>query len=173
MKHQRLTRQSWIDAGLEALVASGPVALAAEPLARALGATKGSFYWHFKDVPEFQHALLKDWQSRALMQVADALAKNGNAEERLRDFGARILGDVQDSALRAWARTSTEVAEAVAQVDAERLRYITSLLQHLGVKNPGFALCCLGALAGLPQVGESSDPAAAYETLVDLVLALK
>ena len=62
MKRIRLNRQSWIDAGLRALVAEGPTALAAEPLARQLGTTKGSFYWHFKDVPDFQKAVIRDWQ---------------------------------------------------------------------------------------------------------------
>ena len=69
MKRERLSRQSWIDAGLKALVAQGPTALAAEPLARALGATKGSFYWHFKDVPSLHEAVTQDWQTRAFARV--------------------------------------------------------------------------------------------------------
>ncbi|MBW4707295.1 TetR/AcrR family transcriptional regulator [Roseobacter sp. YSTF-M11] len=173
MKRQRLTRQSWIDAGLDALIAQGSTALAAEPLARQLGATKGSFYWHFKDVPDFQKAVVKDWQSRAFADVVSALAEDGNAEQRLRQFGARILSDEQDPAMRAWALTAPTVARAVAQVDSERLRYTVNLLRHLGIKNPAFAQSCLGALIGLPQVRGDAAPAAAFDTMVDLVLALK
>ena len=61
MKRQRLSPQTWIEAGLAELVAQGPKALAAEPLARKLATTKGSFYWHFKDVPDFQAAVVKHW----------------------------------------------------------------------------------------------------------------
>ena len=45
----RTPRTSWIDEGLRALAAGGPEAVRIEPLARALGVTKGGFYWHFAD----------------------------------------------------------------------------------------------------------------------------
>lgn len=173
MKHQRLTRRLWINAGLAELVENGASALAAEPLARKLGTTKGSFYWHFKDVPAFLDAIVVDWQSRAFADMMAALAKDGTAEQRLRHFGAQILADDQDAAFRAWAKTSPTVAQAIAQVDAERLTYCTNLLRQLGVTNPGFAQGCLGALIGLPQLGAEADPSAAFHTMIDLVLALK
>ncbi|WP_187429084.1 hypothetical protein ROLI_004850 [Roseobacter fucihabitans] len=173
MKHQRLTRQLWIEAGLSELVENGAAALAAEPLARKIGTTKGSFYWHFKDVPAFQQAILADWQSRAFADVLTALSEDGSAEQRLRRFGALILSDEQDSAFRAWAKTSPDVAFAIAQVDAERLTYFSSLLRQLGVTNPGFAQSCLGALIGLPHLGDQANPSAAFDTMIDLVLALK
>lgn len=173
MSAKRLTRQSWIDAGLSALVAAGPASLAAEPLARTLGSTKGSFYWHFKDVPALHDAVLKDWQSRALSDIATALSENGAAEQRLRTFGKRLLRDTQDPAFRGWAQTSPSVAAVVSDVDAERLTYMASLLGHLGVRNPEFAQSCLAALIGLPQLQGKTKAADAYDTMIDLVLALK
>lgn len=173
MKRTRLTPQSWIDAGLDALVIQGPTALAAEPLARALGTTKGSFYWHFKDVPDFQRAVVKDWKTRAFAGVVDALAEEGNAEIRLRRFGQIILTDVQDPAIRAWASTDKIVARAIAQVDAERLTYMVNLLRQLGIKNPEFAQSTLGALIGLPHLGTKAKSKRAFDTLVDLVIALQ
>ncbi|WP_299680165.1 TetR/AcrR family transcriptional regulator [uncultured Roseobacter sp.] len=173
MATQRLTRQKWIDAGLDALILKGPPALAAEPLARDLGATKGSFYWHFKDVPALHEAVVKDWQSRALSQIAEALAKEGNSEKRLRRFGAQFVADKQDPAFRAWAHTSPMVADALSDVDQERLTYLVNLLNHLGVRNPAFAQSCLGALIGLPQLQGQTKPTQAFDTMVDLVLALK
>ncbi|WP_300033746.1 TetR/AcrR family transcriptional regulator [uncultured Roseobacter sp.] len=173
MKRARLNRQSWIDAGLIALVAEGPNALAAEPLARRLETTKGSFYWHFKDVPEFQKAVIRDWQSRAFADVVNALAEDGSAEQRLRRFGKRMLADRQDPALRTWARSDKSVARAIAQVDAERLTYLGNVLKQLGITNPEFAQSTLAALIGLPQIGGKTRPARAFETLTDLVVALQ
>lgn len=173
MKRQRLSRQSWIDAGLSALSKKGPAALAAEPLARDLGTTKGSFYWHFKDVPEFQSAVVKHWQSVAFADVVNALADNGNAEQRLRRFGRGILRNGHDPAVRAWARADKNVAKAIAQVDAERLTYLSNLLRHLGLKNDDFARSCLAALIGLPAVANRTSSTKAFDTMVDVVLALK
>ena len=87
MKRERLSQKSWIEAGLSELASEGPKALAAEPLARKLGTTKGSFYWHFKDVPDFQKAVVKHWQSDAFAEMLHALEDNGKAEQRLRRFG--------------------------------------------------------------------------------------
>ena len=95
MTKSRLSPDKWLTAGFEALVASGPSALAAEPLARALGTTKGSFYWHFKDVPAFQDALLAAWQvppetvSAGLGQLGKAPARRGTPLGR----GRRGKGD--------------------------------------------------------------------------------
>ena len=173
MRKKRLTRQSWIDAGLTALTEQGPSALAAEPLARALGTTKGSFYWHYKDVPAFQAAVVKDWQSRAFAEIVKALADSAPADQRLRQFGRAFLADPTDPALRAWAQGDAMVAQALAQVDAERLTYIASLLRQLGLANAEFAQSCLGALVGLRQLPGTSSPTAGFETLIDLVLALR
>lgn len=173
MKKQRLSRQSWIDAALKALVEQGPAALAAEPLARSLEATKGSFYWHFKDVPDLHAAVTQDWQTRAFAKVVAALSEPGNPEQRLRRFGKAALSDTEEAAFRVWAHTDATVAAAMAQVDAERLTYVANLLKPLGISNPEFAQCCLGALIGLPQVQGKTKAIRAYDTLIDLVVALK
>jgi len=173
MKRQRHSRTSWIEAGLKSLVSKGPQALAAEPLARELGTTKGSFYWHFKDVPEFQSAVIKHWQSHAFADVLQALEETGSAEQRLRRFGKDILSNDTDPAMRAWARADKSVAKAVAQVDTERLKYVTALLNNIGLSNDDFARSSLAALVGLPAVAGKSSATRAFDTLVDTVLALK
>ena len=173
MPKTRLTRASWTTAGLTALVKLGPTALAAEPLARQLGTTKGSFYWHFKDVPDFQSAVVKAWQAKAFASVVSALADEGTPEERLRRFGRLILSDRLDPAFRAWAHTDASVSRALAQVDAERLTYTANLLRQLGVTNPHFAQSCLGSLIGLPLLKSGAASLDAFDTMIDLVLALK
>ncbi|MFN3661424.1 TetR family transcriptional regulator [Yoonia sp.] len=45
--------EDWLMAGFRALASHGPSALRAAALARDLGTTKGSFYWHFKDLPDY------------------------------------------------------------------------------------------------------------------------
>ena len=173
MPSKRLNKQSWIDAGLKSLLAEGPASLAAEPLARRLNTTKGSFYWHFKDVPAFQIAVATDWQARAFDDVVKALAAEGSPEQRMRRFGQTILSDKQDPAMRAWAQSNTAIARIVALVDGERLTYMQNLLRKLGLTNVDFAASCLGALVGMQQLPGVTTPQDAYDTLVDMVLALQ
>lgn len=69
MTREVLSREDWLLAGLRALASGGPEAIKAERLARGLGTTKGSFYWHFKDVPAFRAAMLDHWRNRALTSI--------------------------------------------------------------------------------------------------------
>jgi len=172
MSTQRLTPEKWIAAGFETLRNIGPHALAAETLARHIGATKGSFYWHFKDVPAFHNALLRHWQADAFAEVMDLLHDDGSADKRLRQFGRGILSNPYESSLRVWAQSAPEVAKVVAEVDAERLKYLGYLLSQLGLRNPDFARAMLACLIGLPQLNDDRQNAAAYDALVDTVLAL-
>lgn len=172
MSRPRLSPDTWICAGFDALAASGPASLAAEPLARALGTTKGSFYWHFKDVPAFQDALLITWQARALEQVMHAVAQVGEAEARLRSFGQAVLADNVEPQLRIWAQNNARAAQVLTEVDGERLHFLGRLLATMGLGNPDFARALQATLIGLPLMDAQTD-SAPFETLVDTIHALE
>lgn len=172
MNTTRLTPEKWIDAGFDALCADGPACLAAEPLARRLGTTKGSFYWHFKDVPTYHAALVRQWHTQALADVLAQLETGDPSDARLRAFGHKILDTPNETALRVWAQTDTAVAISMAEVDAERLTYLQNLLNHFGLRNPVFGHAILASLIGLPQIKTTAAPHAAFDALVDTVLAL-
>jgi len=53
MTTEKLSPNDWIAAGFHTLANDGPKALQIKILAERLKATKGSFYWHFKDLPAF------------------------------------------------------------------------------------------------------------------------
>lgn len=172
MASSRLTPDTWIAVGFKTLKANGPKALAAEPLARKLGTTKGSFYWHFKDVPAYHDALLREWQAEALAEVMDLLRSDGTADKRLRQFGQSILQSETEPALRVWAHSEPKVARILAEVDAERLQYIAHLLSQMDLRNPAFANALLASLIGLPQISTDHPKSAAFDALVDTVMAL-
>ena len=172
MSNTRLSPEKWITAGFEALIADGPAALAAEPMARRLGTTKGSFYWHFKDVPAYHAALVRHWHADALADVMTRLQSEDAPETRLRSFGHHILDTTTEAALRVWAQTDTAVAASMAEVDAERLTYLQHLLNQFGLRNSAFATAILATLIGLPEIKSPTDPHAAFDALVDTILAL-
>jgi AcrR family transcriptional regulator len=157
----RLTREDWILAGFRALSRSGESALKAEALARELKTTKGSFYWHFKDVADFESAMLAYWRVQATEEVIASVArKSGAPEEDLRALLHIVTGLRSEAhgglraegAIRQWAATNIKVAEARHAVDAARLNYLESLFVRAGFSQERatlFSQAMYAALIGL------------------------
>src|SRR5438093_13542819 len=81
----RTPRSSWIDQGLRALAAAGPDAVRIEPLARALGVTKGGFYWHFDDRGALLEEMLDAWERVSVDEVIERIeGGGGDARAKLR-----------------------------------------------------------------------------------------
>jgi len=128
----RTPRSRWIDEGLRALAAGGPDAVRIETLARALGVTKGGFYWHFEDRRALFDEMLDDWERLGVDEVIERLeGEGGDARARLRRLFAlaSTSGDLLriDLAVRDWARREPDVAERVRHVDNRRMDYLRSL----------------------------------------------
>src|ERR1700735_2469777 len=77
---QRLTRDDWITAALDAIAEGGLAAVGVEPLAVGLGATKGSFYWHFENRDALLEAAISRWEKETTTDVvADITAAANDA----------------------------------------------------------------------------------------------
>lgn len=133
--NQRLSKREWIDAGLRALALHGAGAVRVERVAEALGVTKGSFYWHFKDREALLEALLDAWKARATNDVIEQVeAEGGDAGAKLRTLFtivAQVDGRL-DRAVRSWATQDPMAQNAMEQVDKRRLGYLESLFLGLG-----------------------------------------
>ena len=179
----RLNAQNWLQAGFKALSDHGPAALKAEPLARQIGATKGSFYWHFDDVPAYHTALLALWEDQAIKDVVEALADDYSDVGRLRRMGQVMAqkggsgrkGLAVESAIRAWAKGNDKALASVSRVDAKRLTYLRDLLAETGIGNADMARIIYAASIGMEELDDSdaNRNAEAIGSLVDLVLALR
>lgn len=178
MSKPRLTKEAWINAGLSALKEHGPDALKAEALARRLGTTKGSFYWHFKDIPAYHDALLDVWLASSVDDFSATLNAAETAPLQLRQIakapdGDTVLSEPQtEAALRAWAQGNHTVTNVIAEADERRTQMITDLLRQLGVTDGDFAAVLFAARIGL-QMQDHPRQSEAIEKLVDLILALR
>ena len=85
-KRESLTAADWTEAALAALARGGLTAVAVEPLAKELGATKGSFYWHFADRNELLEAALVLWERRDTDRVIGAIGDADDVVTRLRNL---------------------------------------------------------------------------------------
>lgn len=139
MAKRTLSPEDWIMAGFDALGRGGVDALRAEAIARDLDTTKGSFYWHFKDLPTYKTAILDFWHNRATAEIITAVEGEPDPLSRLTALIALAtavpcpLGSTAtEPAIREWARHDPLAAKVVAQVDAQRLAFLSNQLQGMG-----------------------------------------
>ena len=170
----QLSAQDWLDHGLKALATRGFSALKADPLAKTMGVSRGSFYWHFADLGAFHAAILKRWREIAAEQIiADVEAGSDEPLKSLlrRSFGARL--DLE-RAVRNWAAFDAAAQGAIRAIDRRRIDYIEALLKKRGLE-PAMAQAraqilywtFLGfALSGTPV------PAARLQGLLDDILRM-
>ena len=131
----RLTAQDWIDFGLRTLSHEGFDALKADVLARKLGVSRGSFYWHFADLDAFHSRVIARWKQVATEAIIADIERYRSREERLdallrHAFGGGAAVEVR---MRAWAESNAAAARALADIDRRRRGYIERLLIEEGV----------------------------------------
>ncbi len=134
--HRRLSRDDWISAALAAIADGGLAAVAVETLATSLGATKGSFYWHFENRDALIGAAIERWVKETTTDVAEEISagRDGPASQFRRlvaDVIERAEQDRIGPALIASA-THPAVAPALHRVTAARLDVIATVLRRLG-----------------------------------------
>lgn len=143
----------WIHAAQRVLQSRSIDAVRVEVLAKEMGVTKGSFYWHFKDRDDLIRRMLTAWRDAATEQIIFRFESRGlSARELIRDLLALPFRGASakeaaatELAIRAWARRDDAARSVLDEVDAKRLTYITQCFRALGfsateAKSRAFAL---------------------------------
>ncbi|HJZ32411.1 MAG TPA: TetR/AcrR family transcriptional regulator [Hyphomicrobiaceae bacterium] len=135
---KRLTARDWIDFALATLAREGFDALKADLLARKLGVSRGSFYWHFSDLGQFHGRVIEHWRETATEAIIADLESYGAAVARLEVLLRRAFAHsaVLEVRMRAWADHNAEAARALAAIDRRRRDYIERLLIEAGIAAP-------------------------------------
>jgi AcrR family transcriptional regulator len=143
---------------MRALASGGPDVVRVEALAKALGVSKGGFYWHFRDRQALLDAMLDTWEETLVDRAIEAADRGGGSgRTRLRRLFA-AAGDRDDIlelelSVRDWARRDAAVAERVTRVDNRRLAYLRPLFAEFCVDAADVEGRCLLVLTLF--VGES------------------
>ncbi len=156
----RLTKRDWVSAALAEVGRGGVANVRIEAIARELGVTKGSFYWHFKDRDALLIEMLRFWQETSTLRVATFIQTNiQDPRERLSflmkvasEDRADIPGGAIEHALREWARSSEIARRTLSEVDSERLAIMTEIYVDLGMslaRAKAAALLALSHLIGV------------------------
>jgi AcrR family transcriptional regulator len=133
-KSIRLTREDWLETGLQLLRESGEQALTLERLCKAASRTKGSFYHHFKNHDEFIDALLEYWQSKYTEQIIIAVDRLRDSMTQRRELD-RLAANVDDGLeriIRNWSGVDERVRQTIGKVDDRRIEYLTELISKIG-----------------------------------------
>lgn len=139
----QLTRDDWLDAAAGQIAAGGFGNLRVLTLAKRLGVTRGSFYWHFKDHEDLVVSFLSRWRDRRFIELEYWKPQGGDVEEELRRNLEILLTDASrnlrrlqvELAVRDYARRNDYAAEMVAEVDKARIDQNCDLFERLG-SNP-------------------------------------
>ncbi|GIK50134.1 MAG: TetR/AcrR family transcriptional regulator [Hyphomonadaceae bacterium] len=136
-----LDAAAWVEAALDMLAEGGIDAVRVDPLAKRLGVTRGSFYWHFTDRAALHTAMLKEWRKRQSYRIGSRIESQTPApDERLKQtlalpnssLRAKRAGAIE-LAIRLWARRDAEAAKAVRHIDRVRLNYYARLYGEMGL----------------------------------------
>jgi AcrR family transcriptional regulator len=135
---KRLTALDWIDFALTALAHEGFDALKADVLARKLGVSRGSFYWHFTDLGAFHARVIERWKQTATEPIIADVERFQSGEERLDALARHAFGHgaALEIRMRTWADNNAEAARALRDIDRRRQEYIEQLLVRAGIALP-------------------------------------
>lgn len=131
-----LTAEDWEREALELISANGVQALAVEPLARRMGITKGSFYWHFSGREALLEQALLRWEEHDSRNLNKSLGEIDNPRERLTSFFRRVgkeklTHEVYSELCAAAGHPQVEpVLERVAE---RRMAHLSASFEELGL----------------------------------------
>ncbi len=179
MATRKLDREDWTRAGLEALERDGVEAVAVVPLARSLGVTRGSFYWHFASRDDLLAAVLERWEDEHSEAVLTAAGQIADPRERLREILERAVLKPPSYFARLLDAADREplVAATLERSATARLAALAAAYRECGCppadarRRALLAYAAYVGLARMPQEGAGSLSARERRALAAHVVA--
>ncbi len=132
----RLSADDWASEALEQIAETGVSSVAVEPLARRLGVTKGSFYWHFPSRDALLEAALERWETMEQELVFGSLEKVADPRERLRALFLVVAHEVKSHIIYSELLKALDhpaVSPVIGRVSQRRLDYLTASFRQAGL----------------------------------------
>jgi len=132
----RVGKDDWTRQALDVIAEKGVAGVKVESLARQLGITKGSFYWHFRDRSNLIEAALELWYRLGTAEVIERLDRIEDPEQRLRALFTESFGDFVGGPIDALLLGQVDdptVGPMVVRCTSERLEFLTRTYRTLGL----------------------------------------
>lgn len=138
-KNERVTLSAadWEREALDLIAELGIQALAIEPLARRMGITKGSFYWHFSSRESLLEQALIRWEEHDSRNLSASLGEIDSPRDRLISFFRRVgrekLTHEVFSQLCA-ASGHPQVRPVLERVAERRMEHLSAAFEEMGLE---------------------------------------
>jgi AcrR family transcriptional regulator len=132
----RLSAEVWALAALDVIAEQGLAAVAVEPLARRLGVTKGSFYWHFPSREALLVAALERWEKSEQEQVFGKMEAVPDPRARLRALFQVVAHEIKPHIIYSELLKALDhpvVKPVLGRVSKRRLDYLTASFRQAGL----------------------------------------
>ena len=132
----RLSAEDWAQAALDLIAEQGVAAVAVEPLARRLGVTKGSFYWHFPSRDALLVAALERWEKVEQETVFGTLEAIADPAQRLRALFALVAHEFKSHVIYSELLKALDhpaVQPVIGRVSQRRMDYLTASFRQAGL----------------------------------------
>jgi AcrR family transcriptional regulator len=131
----KLGRQDWVRAASETLMEKGIEAVKVDAIAKSLKITRGSFYWHFKNLDDLLAAIIQEWQTVNTEDAIEQVERIGGTPSQqllhLLEIAAKD-DDRLEKAMRIWAIHDTRAMTSIERIDRQRLDYLQHLFLQIG-----------------------------------------
>jgi len=130
----------WEEAALSSIAACGLPSLSIPDLARSLGVTKGSFYWHFRGIGGLIANALRRWEEMDRVTL-DELRRIKAPRSRLTALFKQAMEERAAHALYVAlsAAPDPEVSAAIRRISDRRIRFLVEAYQDLGLRSAAAA----------------------------------
>lgn len=135
-RNGRLSAEDWAREALDQIAEQGVASVAVEPLARRLGVTKGSFYWHFPSRDALLQAALDRWETVEQEEVFGTLEKVTDPRERLRALFQVVAHEAKSHIIYSELLKALDhpaVSPVIGRVSERRLDYLTASFRQAGL----------------------------------------
>ncbi len=132
----RLSATDWAQAALDVIAEEGVNAVAVEPLARRLGVTKGSFYWHFPSRDALLRTALEHWEQGEQDDLFVQLEAIADPRVRMGELFRRVAHEPRSHIIYSALLQALDhpiVQPVMQRVSKRRLDYLVLAFRQLGM----------------------------------------
>jgi AcrR family transcriptional regulator len=157
----RVTSEDYFEAAFRILAEHGSEGVTVTNLCDEVGVTKGSFYYHFYNMPEFVEAFVEYWEQGFIevlsepLREADPLLQMGGLMTAIAN-----LPHEAEAALRAWGHSNPVIGEAQSRLEQMGEAVVASIVSSFIDDPDTVALVAYQAIAltiGLQHLSKHVD----------------
>ena len=154
----RTDPDAWVDAAYTRFCTEGLGGVRIEAVARDLGATKGSYYWHFADRRALVDAVMARWEFEETDRYIDESGVEPDPRRRIETLFSAVGRRRPPGEDRLYMAAVAEgVGDVVERVTRRRIDYVADALVEYGIPRTEAehrALISVTSVLGLEQLAQ-------------------